>query len=237
MTPLSYDSSVVIYLMMPKLTFSNLSDNKRNTILKAAIDEFASAGYDLSSIQKIIKASGIPRGSFYQYFEDKADLFGEVMVMISKRKMEYIYPVMDRAEDLGLFDLMKELLKAGVEFGTNDPQAFQIAKGLSSSKTLDLASFVKSFKKQVYERIQITEEDIYNTAIENSLKRGEIDPRYSYETILNYSTKILENISELYWHHVATKNDPHAGDAILDEMIHLLRYGLSSINQPGQEAG
>jgi hypothetical protein len=36
---------------------------------------------------------------------------------------------------------------------------------------------------------------------------------------------------------MANENEPHAGDEILDEMIHLLRYGLSSTNQSGQEAG
>ncbi|MBN1952988.1 MAG: TetR/AcrR family transcriptional regulator [Bacteroidales bacterium] len=222
---------------MPKQTFFNLPEEKRQTIMRAAMEEFASAGYDLSSIQKIIKASDIPRGSFYQYFENKADLFGEVMVEITRRKMVYIRPVIDRDAEYGLFELMKELVKAGVEFGMCDPIAFQVAKGLSSSKTLDMVAFLNEYKKEIYQRNHITEESIYLAAIQNSLGRGEIDSRFSVETILAYTGKIMESMGELYWHHLAEYHDVHAGDHILDDMIHILRYGLSSNNLPGKEAG
>lgn len=60
---------------MPKQTFFNLSEEKRNTILKAAREEFAIRLYEEASISRIIVKAGIPRGSFYQYFEDKEDLF------------------------------------------------------------------------------------------------------------------------------------------------------------------
>ena len=56
---------------MPKDTFYNLSDEKREKILTAAKKEFARAGIKDSSIQKIIEDAKIPRGSFYQYFENK----------------------------------------------------------------------------------------------------------------------------------------------------------------------
>ncbi len=205
--------------------------------MNAAMEEFASKGYDMSSIQKIITASGIPRGSFYQYFKDKFDLFVEIMVEIGRRKIVYLKPVLDRDEAYGLFDLMKELVKAGVEFGMNDPEAFQIAQGIASSKTLDIVSFIENYAKEVYERNQITEESIYNTAIQNSLKWGEIDPRYSMETIMTYTKKMLESMGEIYWHYMADKKDPHAGDQILEEMIDILQYGFRSTKQTGKEAG
>ncbi len=216
---------------MPKQTFFNLSKEKQETIIAAAMAEFAEAGYDMSSIQKIIQASGIPRGSFYQYFEDKADLLGEVMVEISKRKLVYLQPVIEEDKKLGLFDLLKDLVKAGIEFAINDPVAFQVGKAMTGSKTLEVKSFIQKFKAQVYERVQLTEEMIYAQSIQNSLDLGEIDSRYSLETVMAYSGRIMEAMAERYWHYMANENDPHAGDAILDEMIHFLRYGLSSSNK------
>lgn len=38
-------------------------------------EEFASHAYEDVSINRIVQRARIPRGSFYQYFEDKADLF------------------------------------------------------------------------------------------------------------------------------------------------------------------
>ena len=59
---------------MPKETFLNLPEEKRNRILDAAIQEFAANPYDVASISNIVRKVGIAKGSFYQYFEDKKDL-------------------------------------------------------------------------------------------------------------------------------------------------------------------
>lgn len=60
---------------MPKSTFYRLTEEKKERILEAAKQEFFRVPYPEASINKIIKAADIPRGSFYQYFEDKKDLF------------------------------------------------------------------------------------------------------------------------------------------------------------------
>ncbi|MCI1987232.1 MAG: TetR family transcriptional regulator [Lactobacillus sp.] len=60
---------------MPKPTFFRLPDEKRERLIKAAYAEFTRAPFAEASISNIIKDAGIPRGSFYQYFEDKSDVF------------------------------------------------------------------------------------------------------------------------------------------------------------------
>lgn len=60
---------------MPKPTFFRLPEEKRMRLVKAAYSEFTRAPFADASISNIIKDAGIPRGSFYQYFEDKSDIF------------------------------------------------------------------------------------------------------------------------------------------------------------------
>lgn len=60
---------------MPKPTFFRLPEEKRMRLVKAAYAEFTRAPFADASISNIIKDAGIPRGSFYQYFEDKSDIF------------------------------------------------------------------------------------------------------------------------------------------------------------------
>lgn len=64
---------------MPKTTFFNLPEEKRRSIMEAAVDEFAKAPYQNISINHLIKSMNIPTGSFYQYFEDKKDLYFYVL--------------------------------------------------------------------------------------------------------------------------------------------------------------
>lgn len=60
---------------MPTKTFFNLSQAKQQRLLKAARQEFSRVPLYDASINKIIATAGIPRGSFYQYFKDKTDLY------------------------------------------------------------------------------------------------------------------------------------------------------------------
>ncbi|MBB6447103.1 TetR/AcrR family transcriptional regulator [Bacillus benzoevorans] len=60
---------------MPKQTFFNLPEQKRKILMEAAEKEFTRVPIFEASIANIIKMANIPRGSFYQYFADKEDLY------------------------------------------------------------------------------------------------------------------------------------------------------------------
>lgn len=60
---------------MPTSTFFRLPAEKRKRLMDAAWEEFTATRYTDVSINRIIHKAHIPRGSFYQYFEDKEDLF------------------------------------------------------------------------------------------------------------------------------------------------------------------
>ena len=60
---------------MPKDTFFNLDEAKRNKIIEAAKSEFIVHPLRKSRVSNIIKEASIPRGSFYQYFDDLDDLY------------------------------------------------------------------------------------------------------------------------------------------------------------------
>lgn len=64
---------------MPSNTFLNLNKEKRDKIIEVSLKEFSSSPYPEVSINKIIMNAGIPRGSFYMYFESKEDLFEYLM--------------------------------------------------------------------------------------------------------------------------------------------------------------
>ncbi len=60
---------------MPKKTFYNLPESKRSRLLQAAYAEFARHGYEGASITRLVKHLGIAKGSVYQYFADKRELY------------------------------------------------------------------------------------------------------------------------------------------------------------------
>ena len=60
---------------MPSETFLRLPEEKRARLMDAAWEEVLRVPFEEVSINKIILRARIPRGSFYQYFADKKDLF------------------------------------------------------------------------------------------------------------------------------------------------------------------
>ena len=76
---------------MPTTTFFNLPPPKREKLLRSAVAEFARRPYGEVSINRIIQAAEIPRGSFYQYFADKTDLFRYVLRCYDKTLEEAIF--------------------------------------------------------------------------------------------------------------------------------------------------
>lgn len=75
---------------MPTKTFFNLSDEKRNRLIDVAIEEFSKKSLNEASINTIIKIAGISRGSFYQYFENKEDLYFYIVKTIKTDSKELL---------------------------------------------------------------------------------------------------------------------------------------------------
>ena len=70
---------------MPKQTYFHLPKDKQDTLIQAAKKEFSRVPLHEASIANIIKEAEIPRGSFYQYFEGKEDLYYYLLNQISEK--------------------------------------------------------------------------------------------------------------------------------------------------------
>jgi AcrR family transcriptional regulator len=63
---------------MVRPRFAKLPPAQQQAILRAALDEFAAHGFHDASLNRIIEAAGISKGSMYYYFDGKQDLFTHV---------------------------------------------------------------------------------------------------------------------------------------------------------------
>lgn len=90
---------------MPTQAFYNLSEEKKERIMKVAKQEFRKHSFYDVSINKIIKEADISRGSFYLYFENKKDLFIYIMDLY---KLQRLNDIKERFQGrkCTIFDLM-----------------------------------------------------------------------------------------------------------------------------------
>lgn len=98
---------------MPTDTFFRLPEEKRTRILEGAWSEFTAVPYAEASINRIVQTSRIPRGSFYQYFEDKNDLFLTLIDEIRDQFLDLFHDTLERSGG-DLFSMPLALLDAMV---------------------------------------------------------------------------------------------------------------------------
>src|SRR5689334_5750559 len=70
---------------MARPRFERAAPEKREALLDAAATEFAAHGYETASLNRILLSAGLSKGSFYYYFEDKADLAAAVLARETAR--------------------------------------------------------------------------------------------------------------------------------------------------------
>ncbi|WP_125581459.1 MULTISPECIES: TetR/AcrR family transcriptional regulator [Lacticaseibacillus] len=107
---------------MPKPTFFRLADEKRQRLIKAAYAEFARVPFQTASISNIIRDAGIPRGSFYQYFEDKTDIF---FYLLDQTRMQttLLYEQALKRHNGDLFAALDEFFNAAADVLIEGPDA------------------------------------------------------------------------------------------------------------------
>lgn len=64
---------------MPLDRFYRLPEDRRRKLLTVAGAEFADKGFDAASLNVILSAAGLSKGSYYYYFLDKEDLYEETI--------------------------------------------------------------------------------------------------------------------------------------------------------------
>ncbi len=113
---------------MPKETFFNLPEEKRDLIITVVIDEFAAYNFERASVNRIVSKAGISKGSLYQYFEDKKDIYFYLLGLITAEKMKYVSPVMQNPDAHDIYTVIRELYVSGIRFVLDKPQYGEIGK-------------------------------------------------------------------------------------------------------------
>ncbi|QWB99692.1 TetR/AcrR family transcriptional regulator [Mycoplasmatota bacterium] len=202
---------------MPKQTFFNLKEEKSNKIIQAAVDEFSSKPYELVNLSDIIKKAEIPRGSFYQYFEDKKDIYLYLIDQIKKTKMDYLSKSMLN-QDTPFLKLVEELYDSGIHFAINHPKFVLIMDKLIKNKNEIYDQMMKNNKNFAI--------DYYSKLINKDKAKGLIRDDIHTLTLAKIISDLTSNvtINEL------NVNNPEESYKVMKENIHhilnILKKGI-----------
>ncbi len=155
---------------MPKATYFKLNLEKQNKIEKALIGELERNSVDKISISKVIEQAQIPRGSFYQYFENKEDAINYIINKFIKKENKKIY------------DYLVE--KKGDIFETSLRMFDDIVEDLNNEKNIKLS-------------INILEELRRNNISIIDKERVSLKEKEKIESIIDFSMLNIERKSDI----------------------------------------
>jgi AcrR family transcriptional regulator len=139
--------------IVPKDTFNNLKEDKKQKIFDAAVKEFSAKRFSEASINQIIKTAEIPRGSFYQYFENKEDIYLYMFERIGEEKREIARHSANIDTDGDFFEICLQSTRATIEWAQHHPEYMKISMYMeiddSEFVTKLRASFTNGFVKYI----------------------------------------------------------------------------------------
>lgn len=112
---------------MPLETFHKLAPEKQEKILAVAIREFSNQPYAAASVSAIVRDAGIAKGSLYQYFADKKDLYLHLLQLGMAHKLNLVNQFRPPSNNLKTFDYLKWMMQASVQFELAYPELARIA--------------------------------------------------------------------------------------------------------------
>jgi AcrR family transcriptional regulator len=202
-------------MRMPKDTFFNLPEYKRQRIIDAAIDEFAQRSFHDARITAIVDAAGIAKGSFYQYFEDKKDLFKYIIGLIAERKIDYInQDMMRHMQDYSFFQLLRELYLSGIRFAKENPRLLAIGMQLLNNPEL--------YYEVIGEHRDTTNE-FYERLVEKAMADQELDPKIDIKVAARVLAGLSYSMVDLVYEDGKLDFDDMA---IVDKMLYVVENGI-----------
>jgi AcrR family transcriptional regulator len=189
----------------------SIRENKRERILKAAIELFTKKGFEMTNVESIARRAKIAKGTFYNFFEKK--------------------------EDVLLYFLDREIVKSGVEIERNMGAAKTIAEQLQLvipayiKHIFPNKEFTKVLMKERVTKIgtgknknelvlmQLVTELIDKAKQRNEIQQG-IDSRRLAEMIFGFYTMYV-----IYWANGFIKTKKQCVERI-NEVISLVLNGV-----------
>ncbi len=209
---------------MPKQTFINLPEEKRQIIVNAAIEEFAEHGLDNASTNRIVANSGISKGSFYQYFEDKQDVFMYLLTVLEREKIEYFKGKHPPSNNMDTFQYFRWMIKTGMEFNSANPRLTQAISRVLLGEGLYYGKHFTEIRQKTTQAL--------SAMIQQAIERGEVDPSVD----VDLAVMVMDTWSNAISTYILNEGMKHKDilkwvrsaktQEKIDKLLYVMEYGL-----------
>jgi AcrR family transcriptional regulator len=127
------------------VTWARVDPARRTAIIEAAESEFGAHGFSRGSLNVIARRAGVAKGSLFQYFADKRDLYAFIADIGSQRVRSYIEDLIRELDpSRPFFEFLTDLLDAWVAYFAEHPRERALHAAASLEVDTDARVSVRS---------------------------------------------------------------------------------------------
>jgi AcrR family transcriptional regulator len=209
---------------MPKRTFNRLDDDKKERVIRAAIEEFQTRGFEKAKIEVIAQNADVAKGSIYQYFEDKRELFLYSVTW----SVTFFMKMIDKQTPLSDMDVYEYFLS-----GCRERLEMIQKEPMLASFSIDIAlGKYGSLTEEINKELTRVSEEYELALIANGKKRGTIRDDVDDKTLLMFYQGVTEKfIAEVLamakdFKYELTEDMLYGMEGLMKNMVSLLKKGM-----------
>ena len=184
---------------MPKIVDAQMREATKQRILREAAREFARLGFDQANINVIAEQAGIGKGTIYLYFENKRELFREMLRSIAQTHLSAIRTAL--ALPGSLQERLSRLFQAFARLAAEESDSFHVSMSA-------LYGVNRAFQEEATKLLQ-GYLAVISLVLEESQARGEIrvaDIEATALQVLSLTESYVLSARVLGWSEQAIKN-------------------------------
>ncbi len=159
---------------MPKETFTKIAADKRERLLREAARLFAERGFNQTDVAELASRAGVAKGSIYNYFESKEDLYLFVCQDGMERSRNAVYG--DLNPEWDIYRQLAHIFRQGMRFVLSFPEYLSLYDGIASP---GMERFADQLSMAVEKHTSDYLKQLIRRDIERGLVRSDLDVNYT----------------------------------------------------------
>lgn len=158
---------------------------KREQILHAGAVVMLRRGYNGTGVQEIVAAAGVPKGSFYNYFESKEQFAVEVLDAVYQPRLQRMAAAL-APSDVSPLGRLRAFYRQALEvLQHQEESAYQCFIGSCSHELSDFSELIGARIDQIFNQECELVTDCLQQAVQQGELSAEMPPEYLAEAICN----------------------------------------------------
>lgn len=196
------------------------ADERRQMLLDRAKKLFSQSGYYETQISDIIKNAKISRGTVYQYFKNKDDIFS---TLLQTAYDEWLATIAEEMKGVDLAslppkDYLKFRIRNSLTYFAKDPELTNLVLKMGYGLPAKLVRVLDRMDKEIIDQMGAE----LGWAVKHGVLRKDLDVELSANLIHGAVTRIAYH----YFVKKTTRNDPEKIDALVEEVFDIIAPGI-----------